>query len=50
MLWMKYVVESWLPGNEETVNMVFQFLTAGLSGYLKPENIKKRSSELSSSS
>lgn len=37
LLYAKYVVEGILPNNEETEETVFQLLTTGLSGYLKPE-------------
>ena len=37
VLYAKYVVEGTLPNDQETEDTVFQFLTVGLSGYLKPE-------------
>lgn len=37
VMYAKYVVEGLLPNDQETENTVFQFLTVGLSGYLKPE-------------
>lgn len=36
VMYAKYVVEGILPNNEETEDTVFQLLTTGLSGYLKP--------------
>ena len=37
VMYAKYVVEGTLPNNQETEDTVFQLLTTGLSGYLKPE-------------
>ena len=37
VMYAKYVVEGILPDNQETEDTVFQLLTTGLSGYLKPE-------------
>lgn len=37
VMYAKYVVEGYLPDNQETEDAVFQFLTVGLSGYLTPE-------------
>ena len=37
VMYAKYVVEGTLPNNQETEETVFQLLTTGLSGYLKPE-------------
>lgn len=45
VMYAKYVVEGVLPNNEETENTVFQLLTTGLSGYLKPEKSKKKKRE-----
>ena len=41
VMYAKYVVEGTLPDNQETEDTVFQLLTTGLSGYLKPEKPKK---------
>lgn len=41
VMYAKYVVEGILPNNQETEDTVFQFLTTGLSGYLKPDKSKK---------
>lgn len=41
VMYAKYVVEGVLPNTQETEDTVFQFLTVGLSGYLKPEKRKK---------
>ena len=41
VMYAKYVVEGTLPNNQETEDTVFQLLTTGLSGYLKPEKPKK---------
>lgn len=35
VMYAKYVVEGVLPDNQETEETVFQFLTVGLSGYLR---------------
>lgn len=37
VMYAKYVVEGVLPNNQETEDTVFQFLTAGLSSYLRPD-------------
>ena len=42
VMYAKYVVEGVLPNNQETENTVFQLLTTGLSGYLKPEKPNKK--------
>ena len=36
VMYAKYVVEGVLPNTEETEETIFQLLTTGLSGYLKP--------------
>ena len=41
VMYAKYVVEGTLPNNQETEDTVFQLLTTGLSGYLKPERLTK---------
>ena len=41
VMYAKYVVEGTLPNNRETEDTVFQLLTTGLSGYLKPEAPQK---------
>ena len=41
VMYAKYVVEGTLPNNQETEDTVFQLLTTGLSGYLKPERSKR---------
>ena len=41
VMYAKYVVEGTLPNNQETEDTVFQLLTTGLSGYLKPERPPK---------
>lgn len=41
VMYAKYVVEGILPNNQETEDTVFQLLTTGLSGYLKPNKPKK---------
>ena len=41
VMYAKYVVEGILPNNQETEDTVFQFLTTGLSGYLKRDKSKK---------
>lgn len=43
VMYAKYVVEGLLPNSQETEDTVFQFLTVGLSGYLRPENAKRNS-------
>ena len=45
VLYAKYVVEGTLPNDQETEDTIFQLLTTGLSGYLKPEKPKKRKRE-----
>ena len=42
VMYAKYVVEGILPDNQETEETVFQLLTTGLSGYLKPEKSKNK--------
>lgn len=37
VMYAKYVVEGLLPNNQETEDTVFQFLSVGLSGCLRPE-------------
>lgn len=41
VMYAKYVVEGTLPNNQETEDTVFQLLTTGLSGYLKPDLSQK---------
>ena len=41
VMYAKYVVEGILPNDQETEDTVFQLLTTGLSGYLKPKRSKK---------
>ena len=41
VMYAKYVVEGILPNSQETEDTVFQLLTTGLSGYLKPDKSKK---------
>lgn len=41
VMYAKYVVEETLPNNQETEDTVFQLLTTGLSGYLKPDKPQK---------
>lgn len=41
VMYAKYVVEGVLPDTPETEETIFQLLTTGLSGYLKPEKAKK---------
>ena len=36
-MYAKYVVEGLLPNSQETEDTVFQFLSVGLSGCLRPE-------------
>ena len=45
VMYAKYVVEGTLPNDQETEDTIFQLLTTGLSGYLKPEKPKKRKRE-----
>ena len=40
VMYAKYVVEGTLPDNQETEDTVFQLLTTGLYGYLKPQKDK----------
>jgi len=42
VMYAKYVVEGVLPNNEETEETVFQFLTVGLSGYLRPDKSRRK--------
>lgn len=44
VMYAKYVVEGILPNNQETEDTVFQLLTTGLSGYLKPDKPQKSGS------
>ena len=41
VMYAKYVVEETLPNDQETEDTVFQLLTTGLSGYLKPDQPQK---------
>lgn len=41
VMYAKYVVEGLLPDNQETEDTVFQFLTTGLSSYLRPAKPKR---------
>ena len=41
VMYAKYVVEGILPNDQETEDTVFQLLTTGLSGYLKPGSPRK---------
>lgn len=45
VMYAKYVVEGTLPEGQETEDTIFQLLTTGLSGYLKPEKSKKKKKE-----
>lgn len=45
VMYAKYVVMGILPDNQETEDTVFQLLTTGLSGYLKPEEQRRRAQE-----
>ena len=45
VMYAKYVVEGTLPNDQEPEDTIFQLLTTGLSGYLKPEKPKKRKRE-----
>ena len=38
VMYAKYVVEGVLPSTQETEDTVFQFISVGLSGYLRSEN------------
>lgn len=40
VMYAKYVVEGSLPNTQETEDTVFQFISVGLSGYLRPEKAK----------
>ena len=40
VMYAKYVVEGIIPDNKETEDTVFQLLTTGLSGYLKPGKLR----------
>lgn len=42
VMYAKYVVEGTLPNNQETEDTIFQLLTTGLYGYLKPPKEKHR--------
>lgn len=42
VMYAKYVVEGLLPNDRETEDTVFEFLTVGLSGYLKPKKYLKQ--------
>ena len=42
VMYAKYVVEGILPDNQETEDTIFQLLTTGLNGYLKPEKSKNK--------
>lgn len=41
VMYAKFVVEGSIPNNEETEDTIFQFLSVGLSGYLKSGKPKK---------
>lgn len=41
VMYAKYVVEGSLPNDQETEDTIFQLLTTGLYGYLKPPGEKK---------
>ena len=43
VMYAKYVVEGVLPNTQETEDTVFQFISVGLSGYLRPEKAKPHS-------
>lgn len=45
IMYAKYVVEGILPNSQDTEDTVFQLLTTGLSGYLKPEKPQKRTGD-----
>ena len=45
VLYAKYVVEGILPNTPDTEDTVFQLLTTGLSGYLKPAQAEQKSTE-----
>ena len=42
VMYAKFVVEGILPDNQETEDTIFQLLTTGLNGYLKPEKSKNK--------
>ncbi|MCI8285537.1 MAG: TetR/AcrR family transcriptional regulator [Firmicutes bacterium] len=42
VMYAKYVVEGTLPNNQETEDTIFQLLTTGLSGYMKPDKFKRK--------
>lgn len=42
VMYAKYVVEGTIPDNQDTEDTIFQLLTTGLSGYLKPEKPQKK--------
>jgi len=42
VMYAKYVVEGTLPNTQETEDTIFQLLTTGLSGYLRPGRAKKK--------
>lgn len=42
VMYAKYVVEGTLPDDQETEDTIFQLLTTGLSGYLRPESVPAR--------
>lgn len=42
VMYAKYVVEGTLPDNQETEDTIFQLLTTGLYGYLKPSKGKRK--------
>ena len=46
VMYAKYVVEGTLPNNRETEDTVFQLLTTGLSGYLKPDKPQKNKAKM----
>lgn len=41
VMYAKYVVEGALPNDQETEDTVFQLLTTGLSGYLRPRSAEQ---------
>lgn len=43
VMYAKYVVEGALPNTQETEDTVFQFISVGLSGYLRPEKANPNS-------
>ena len=42
VMYAKYVVEGTLPDTQETEDTIFQLLTTGLSGYMKPDKFKRK--------